>query len=54
MKRNFIHTLFWGTPLLWGSGYHTLPNFCFKASVNCPGKLIEEMPVTIYKVFQWN
>ncbi len=27
MKRNFIHTLFWGTPLFWGSGYQTIMDF---------------------------
>ncbi len=27
MKRNFIHTLFWGTPLFWGSVYQTILTF---------------------------
>ncbi len=24
MQRNFINTLFWGTPLSWGCGYQTI------------------------------
>ncbi len=30
MKRNFMHTLFWGTPLFWGSGYQTISNHSSK------------------------
>ena len=28
MKRNFIHTLFLGTPFFWGSGYQTIAICC--------------------------